>query len=77
MAEDLRTSWKRRVFGDWVFAETDETGATSRSGHRRDPPADTTKVDSDSRPIKIVPKGLRAFDEQRRRLLRGTAPGPA
>lgn len=78
MAEDLRH-----------FLETSRTSATAALDWpprtaaepskpvRVEPSGSTTrKVDSDSRPIKIVPKGLRAFDEHDADFFLELLPGP-
>ena len=75
----------RRIFGiSWERADVIDDRFT-REAPRRPPihprPAGvdstTSIVDSDSQPIKIVPKGLRAFDEHDADFFLGTAPGPA
>ena len=76
MAEDLRH-----------FLETARSSTTASLAEAprtaADPPraagvdSTTRMLDSDSHEIKIVPKGLRAFDEARRGLLPRTAAGAA
>src|ERR1017187_196175 len=77
MAEDLRL-WLQNTAGAVsplapVALSTQLPGSTLESAP---PPSTVRQLDSDQRPIKIVPKGLRSFDEQDADFFLELLPGP-
>ncbi len=75
LADDLRLCL-REAFDNGQVAEADTSGSAIRSPATEMPVTPTSAAPSDSRPLRIVPKGLRSFDAHDADFFLELLPGP-
>ncbi len=76
MAEDLRMFLQSKVGSVSPFAPAVPVAYPGSTQHDTRPLPTSRQSDSDQRPIKVVPKGLRCFDEQDADFFLELLPGP-